>query len=321
MIPAAFCYGSLENMIAHCPCCDSRDTIRIEIISSKDIMNIYQSLINVERLFENIKYIGLWKCKKCALEYYFPRITGDDEFYSELQKLPWYYLEKKAEYDFAKKVIYPNNCVLEIGCGAGNFASAISPKQYVGLEFNKEALKKCHKKGLRVFDESIEKHATKWKRHYDVVSFQVLEHVEHVGSFIKSSVDVLTEGGKIIIAVPNNGGYYGKLMNAALNMPPHHVNLFDLGSIQKMANVHGLFVEDVWREKLSDLHTLAYKHNAIISFIRKLLFLKDKKIDLSLIHKAISYSSKLINMIINIDTSNAIGHTICVVLKKTPAKP
>lgn len=309
-------------MIVHCPCCDSRDTIRIEMIPSKDIINIYQSLTDIERFFENIKYIGLWKCKKCAIEYYFPRITGDDEFYSELQKLPWYYLEKKAEYDFVKKMIYPSNRILEIGCGSGNFASMINPKEYVGLEFNKEALKKCHKNGLRVLDESIEEHARKRKCYYDVVvSFQVFEHVENVGSFIKSSIDVLTEEGKIIIAVPNNGGYVGKLINAALNMPPHHVNLFDLSSIQKIANVYGLSVEDVWREKLSDMHTLAYKNNAIISFIRKLLFLKDKKIDLSLIHKAICYFSKLINMVINIDTSNVIGHTICVVLKKTSGKP
>jgi 2-polyprenyl-3-methyl-5-hydroxy-6-metoxy-1,4-benzoquinol methylase len=71
------------------------------------------------------------------------------------------------------------------------------------------------------------------KNEFDVVCFfQVLEHIKDVDSFMRSSITILKNKGKILIAVPNNDAFVMKYdyLRGVGNVPPppphhHHVGL------------------------------------------------------------------------------------------------
>ena len=100
--------------------------------------------------------------------------------------------------------------VLEIGSGFGVFLELLSKKQVIseGLELNPEAILVCNNKGLKVHDTLIQEFVLENDDKFDVVcSFQVLEHITEVYSFIENSIKALKCNGKLVFGVPNNRGF------------------------------------------------------------------------------------------------------------------
>jgi SAM-dependent methyltransferase len=79
-----------------------------------------------------------------------------------------------------------------------------------------------------------------------VCSFQVLEHIYDVKSFLEASLHVLKPKGKLIIGVPNNEPYFlGYDKYATLNLPPHHMGLWNKSVFEKVAPLFNLKIIDV----------------------------------------------------------------------------
>jgi SAM-dependent methyltransferase len=90
-------------------------------------------------------------CDVCDLRYFDDGLAGPEEMYRELEKLPWYYLENKPEFDIAIRNLAGAERILEIGAGAGAFGRLISQRAaYVGLEFNASAAEQAVASGLDV---------------------------------------------------------------------------------------------------------------------------------------------------------------------------
>lgn len=231
------------------PLTKNSNTSLSDTFLSKDIIRLYKEQlgIDVSPVFAGKEKIYLYKDEETGYRFYYPEgIDGDGKFYEDLQnKLGEdYYHIWKFENQMAFDVINHNDKVLDIGCGIGNFLVRAKEKanDVVGLELNEHAVNVCREKGLTVFNEMIQEHAKTHENFYNVVCmFQVLEHIYNVKDFLEASLKVLKSGGKLIIGVPNNEPYFlGYDKYCTLNLPPHHMGLWNKKTFKALAKLYDL---------------------------------------------------------------------------------
>lgn len=247
------------NLSIISPLTGTKQVKSVDTINSKDIIYLYKAQIglDVSNYFIDTSEVTICECIKTGYKFYYPqRLMGDGKFYEDLQrtgekkaKFEDYYRKNSFDHQFAAAIIGTNDKVLEIGSGSGGFLESLVDKtdEIIGLELNPYAISVCKERGLSVFNELIESHASHKAEYYDVVcSFQVLEHVYDVRNFIEYSVKALKPGGKLIISVPNNEPYFLRYNKyETLNLPPHHMGLWNKAVFEKLQDQFPLVLKDV----------------------------------------------------------------------------
>lgn len=229
-------------------------------IKSKDIIDAYQNQlgIDVSRFFMDIDQINLLECLETKYRFFHPfHLVGDGYFYEQLQKFDWYYMPWKWEHKKTLQFISANNRVLEVGSGGNGFIRAMGQKciDATGLELNEKMVIQAQAENLKVYKQYIEEHALLNPTAYDVVcSFQVLEHISDVRSFLESQIKCLKKGGKLIICVPNNASFIRHTNIPILNMPPHHMGLWDHTSLKNLSKILPINPHKVFYEPLQPYH-------------------------------------------------------------------
>lgn len=257
----------------------------LESIATADLVSLWEKMLGLDIASElsGVSEIQYCECGESGLRFFAPLMTGSERFYEMLQGYEWYYLEEKQEYDVAAPFIGTDDSVLEVGCGRGAFAGKIAPRAYRGLEFSRVAKEMAVSAGLDVVTESIEDHAEGYSEQYDVVcSFQVLEHVSDIRSFIQACVRCLKPGGRLIYSVPSADSYIALLPNSILNMPPHHVSHWPESALRYVAGNFGLSVHAIEYELLSDVHVRSYANLLCSRVIDNTLRRKQSLVDRSL---------------------------------------
>ncbi len=221
-------------------------------ISTRKIIDLYNSNrgVDVSDYFKDLTEVLICKCKETGYRFYWPqRIIGDELFYEKLSSIEDYTRSWSFDHQFAFEKVADNDTVLDIGCGNGDFLQRLKKGKTVnlkGLELNSFMVKKCKEKGLDVSNESITVHRVLNKNKYDVIcALQVLEHVYNIKDFLKDILYLLKPGGKIIFSTPNNEPYYmnyGKY--ETLNLPPHHMGLWNKESYKGLAGYFGLQIKE-----------------------------------------------------------------------------
>ncbi|MGB3852024.1 MAG: class I SAM-dependent methyltransferase [Tunicatimonas sp.] len=252
------------------PLTGSNNTTWLKSIAISYIKEQYrkQCNIDVSSFFEGLKDISIYRDNDTGYCFYYPcTVAGDDKFYEKLQQFDWYYMPWKWEHQQAATLLSKGMKVLEVGCAQGSFLKKIVNEHQIeatGLELNKSAAHKANSAGLNVLTETIQGHAQQHADTYDLVcSFQVVEHIANVNSFLEAQVRVLKPGGKLIISVPNNGGFLGNDNNNFLNMPPHHMGLWDGNSLKNISNIYGLTHQGNYFEPLQEYHKDYFKSISI----------------------------------------------------------
>jgi SAM-dependent methyltransferase len=282
-------------------------------INCTSIIQLYkrQLDIDVDKYFKNLDSISIYKCLDSGFRFYFPTyLEGDSEFYTQLQQYTWYYLEHKWEYEVADNAISPLNKVLEIGCAEGSFLNYLQKKgcESVGLEINVNAITKGKQKGLNILSHTIQTHAVNHRNYYDTVcSFQVLEHIADVKSFMQSSIDVLKKGGILIISVPNHLPNSLLLQDNILDLPPHHIGLWDATSLANLQLFFPLKLDQLIFEPLPKYHLAPYRKLIQNRLIEKLGF-KGRVLD--------RVADMLISRVIRYLADYMIGQTIVAIYTK-----
>jgi 2-polyprenyl-3-methyl-5-hydroxy-6-metoxy-1,4-benzoquinol methylase len=212
---------------------------------------------DVSDFFKGVKKIGLYVCPDTGYQFFFPKIEGNGDFYSCMQKKPTYYMDWKWEHEEAMQYIVKGDAVLEIGSGAGGFLSGLAKQRQVhacGLELNPSAIESASARGVRVINESLTQHASDHIGVYDVVcTFQVLEHVYDISGFINAAVACLKQGGRFIVSVPDNDSFVGTL-DPISDCPPHHVGRYTMASLEKIGEFFGLKKWSAIKEPLQKYH-------------------------------------------------------------------
>jgi SAM-dependent methyltransferase len=283
---------------------------KISEFKSSSITKAYQSELGiaVAEAFNNYEKIDLYECKDSGYEFYFPfNIAGNDNFYFQLAKFDWYYNPWKWEHEQSLKFIDRSDLILEIGCGAGGFIKNLKQrfpyKNITGLEItvNTESEK-------FIINETIQEHVAKGNQQYDMVcSYQVLEHIADVHSFLKASIDALRSGGYLLIAVPNNDGFLLKTRGSSLlNLPPHHMGLWNKRSLEYLTKLFPLQLVEKHYEPIQDYH---------FEWFKSLLKQKIRKYKIPLSFR-LTGNNRVMNFIASVLRRFYKGHTIMFVYQK-----
>lgn len=291
--------------------CPGEKASLIRKIPVKKIKKSYKGYrINLDYIFKRNKYVSVFECNESKYRFYFPfDLAGDSKFYEHFQQFDWYYMPWKWEHEITLGYLKDGYSVLEVGCAHGAFLERISKdfnlSECVGLELNKSAVTQNDK--WKIENEPVETYASKFPGHFDLVcSYQVLEHIADVYSFLKSSIDCLKVDGKLIISVPNNDSFI-KGNFSALNMPPHHMGLWSTESLKYLSNLFPLELEKVHYEPLQEYHVDGYINAEYYhKFGGRIL----RKID-----KILGKYEKLRKMTLE-KRETIIGHSIMIVFRK-----
>jgi 2-polyprenyl-3-methyl-5-hydroxy-6-metoxy-1,4-benzoquinol methylase len=295
----------------------------VERVSIKQLAVAYRSQYNIkiEGMLGTTDEISFCRCEVCGLRFFDPATPGPPEFYAELSRIPWYYAEEKEEYRLAARRVGERQKVLEVGCGTGNFAKYLKKPNYVGLEYNGDAVRTARGTGLDVRADSVENFATSHKDEFDVVcSFQVLEHVPHPSSFIEACVACARPGGLVIFGVPNSDGYLAVQPDELLNMPPHHLTWWDASVFWNVAAEYGFEVVATETDKLSNLE--AYADTKAMRILMGKL--KDKRLFLfggtryALLKRAAKMARTLLLAGMYDAHLAPSGHSLLAILRKLP---
>ena len=212
--------------------------------------------IQVDRFFDANTNIRIYECITSGYRFYYPfSAIGDGPFYEDLSSTKKNYYVNRWEQIQALNFINKTDQILEIGCGYGAFLELLSQNGYSnteGLELNPLAVQKCKDKGFKVTEEFIEDVAESGQVYDTICSFQVLEHVTDVYSFIEASTKALRKGGTLIIGVPNNNPFlHINDIYHTLNVPPHHAGLWSGKSLSAVSKVLPLKMKSLQYEPLA----------------------------------------------------------------------
>lgn len=134
--------------------------------------------------------------------------------------------------------------ILDIGAGTGDFLKVCNSNNWEthGIEPSADARKIAKEKGIHL-KEKIEQVEG---RQYDVISlWHVLEHVEDLCVYVTKLKNMLSDKGRLVIAVPNYKSYdasYYKEHWAAFDVP-RHLWHFSQTSIHKIFSEEDMIVE------------------------------------------------------------------------------
>ena len=244
------------------PLTQTDNTQLIRVVSTQEIIERYEQVfqMDVKHFFEGIPDVRVYKCLDTNYAFFYPfNVDGDGPFYEVLQQYDWYYMPWKWEHQQAATILKEDMKVLEVGSANGDFLKKIKEEHKVevtGIELNLKAAEEARKAGLNIYCEFVQAHAQKFTEHYDLVcSFQVLEHIADVKSFLEANIKCLKKGGKLIVAVPNNQSFLQLDQWNALNLPPHHMGLWDKTSLKNLENIFNIKMDDYFLEPKQTYHT------------------------------------------------------------------
>lgn len=257
------------------PLTGKSNTVLEKNILCSNIIENYKKTFNIDvtRFFQGLESIQVYKCLETGYRFYYPfNIDGDSKFYEYLQQMDWYYMPWKWEHEQAYNLIKSNDCVLEIGCARGAFIGKLSKSgiECIGLELNEVAVEEGKRKGINILNETVQEHAKSNPEKYDVIcSFQVMEHIASIKQVIQASIDSLKMGGKLIISLPNNDSFLGYDAANYLNMPPHHMGLWNEQSLKSLSYIFNVKLDSIYLEPLQTYHKIYFQNVMICHYLEK----------------------------------------------------
>jgi SAM-dependent methyltransferase len=164
-------------------------------------------------------------------------------------------LRTKGKRKLVEKYCRSFDSVLDIGCGDGVFLSVFADKRVEGVEPAAGARELCRNKGL-----AVEPSIADINHCFDIITlWHVLEHLPNLMGDLNKINSLLSEDGRLFVAVPNckswDAEYYGAFW-AGYDVP-RHVWHFDRESLESILTSAGFEIVD-YQPQMFDLFYVAY---------------------------------------------------------------
>ncbi len=198
----------------------------------------------------------LVECLRCGLQFFDPLRHPGASYYFDTYSVfrdaarrfyapGWNHRQFLAEPPHS---VRHGHTLLDVGCGPGTFLAEARALGYqiLGVDINAAALQQATTlHGLtpdQLFAGALEDWiATFPERRVDVVTaFEVLEHLEDPGGFLRAAHRALTTGGFLALSVPNRDRLL--LRREWSDQPPHHLTRWSEGALCRALETHGFSV-------------------------------------------------------------------------------
>lgn len=146
--------------------------------------------------------------------------------------------EAQSRYLWVKDRLRSGSIVLDAATGTGYGANMLSSKadKVLGVDISKDAVafaqKKYKKKGLEFKVLDVNKMSVKDK-FTDVVAFEMIEHLDNPGKFLKNVLKVLEPNGHFYVSTPNTERLGHKELQS-----PFHVKEYNGEELYKLLSKH-----------------------------------------------------------------------------------
>ena len=145
----------------------------------------------------------------------------------------------------------PPYSLIDIGSGPGYFLSRANHLNWksLGIEPSKQAAEYCQTQNLSVVNDFLTRENVSTLGKFDVVNLcKVLEHIPDPQALINLTRQLLNPQGLICIEVPNDfspfqlAATHDKTTESWWVAPPHHINYFNLSSLETLLQKTGFEV-------------------------------------------------------------------------------
>jgi len=222
-------YSDLESFLQCKDYTVSEELYDVKRNHTYDMLVTFPVPKNLEEYYKSDQYISHTDSKKSFF----------DKIYQFVKNFT---LQKKL--DLINSFGSENNTILDVGAGTGDFLKTCLQNNWnvFGTEPNQQAREVAKEKGI-VLHNNLGVYSNK---KFDIITlWHVLEHVENLSEFISQLDNLLSENGKLIVAVPNyksdDANYYKEFW-AAFDVP-RHLWHFSQQSISKIFKAENFVVE------------------------------------------------------------------------------
>lgn len=137
-----------------------------------------------------------------------------DEFYADANRVTEYVSEGRLAFyaeliaaTLAEGIDFNDKSIVDVGSGTGHFLMKLQegarPKELVGLDFSTEAVARATEffPDIAFYQHDL---YSSFDRRFDIVfCMEVLEHLEYPDVALKNLIDMVDDGGALILAVPD----------------------------------------------------------------------------------------------------------------------
>jgi 2-polyprenyl-3-methyl-5-hydroxy-6-metoxy-1,4-benzoquinol methylase len=139
--------------------------------------------------------------------------------------------------------------VLDIGTGTGNFVRLAGSRGYetTAMELNLESAETLRSEGIQVIIRQMEL-ADLPSGSFDLISmWEVLEHLAEPGTSLSESRRLLSDGGLLLVMVPNSGSLVTRILHEKSHTfgGHSHLNHFNTGSLRRILEAHRFEIVDM----------------------------------------------------------------------------
>jgi SAM-dependent methyltransferase len=173
---------------------------------------LYKS--GLDRIFAGVA------CTRCGLTSLHPPVTEadmeqavarrgwEDVHLPRSSSLPLPTVRDRAKelfIDLIEKNVPAPGSLLDVGCGYGEMGARLIPLGYqvAGVEPCEPVAVEARKRGLEVFEATLEEWEDEGRRYDGILFSNVLEHVPDPLLALKKAASLLSDRGRVIIEVPN----------------------------------------------------------------------------------------------------------------------
>jgi 2-polyprenyl-3-methyl-5-hydroxy-6-metoxy-1,4-benzoquinol methylase len=185
------------------------------------------------------------KCRSCGLVQVVPmpnakEIAGlyhedldhFEPYIDQLSVHHAYFKQKIKEISDQLPITNNQSRILDIGCAMGVLLEEAQDAgmKATGIDLSKDAATYCRKHGLTAYFGTVNSRPGLERGGFDVVTaFQIVEHERDPLTMMKKIRSLLKPDGLVVMATPNYGGFWRKLMGRRWFgfAHPEHVVLFD----------------------------------------------------------------------------------------------